>query len=152
MRKTYERWLQEVWSKGNITAVDELLTDGFVDHHPIPQFGRTRDGHKRMAAAWHAAFPDMILTIEDVLVEGDKLVGHYSGRGTHRGIFAGIPATGATVRFSEIDVVRFEGDRIAEWWHNQDLPPLVQTLRLAASLASPLSRPSGLGRCACAGR
>jgi predicted ester cyclase len=135
MQKAYEKWLHEVWSHGNVAVVDKLLAGGFVDHRPIPQFGATRDGHKRMAADWHAAFPDMKLTIEDVVVEGDKLVGRYSGRATHRGVFAGIPATGATVIFTEIDVIRFEGDRIAEWWHNEDLQPLAQQVRMAAGVA-----------------
>lgn len=135
MQKSYEKWLHEVWSQGNVAVVDDLLTTGFVDHRPIPQFGASRDGHKRMAADWHAAFPDMKLTIEDIVVEGDKLVARYSGRGTHRGVFCGIPATGATVSFTEIDIVRFEGDRIAEWWHNEDLQPLAQQVRIAAGVA-----------------
>jgi predicted ester cyclase len=135
MKKTYEKWLHEVWGNGNASVVDEILTDNFVDHRPISQFGATRDGHKHMATDWHTAFPDMKLTIEDVIIEGDKLVGRYSGRGTHRGVFAGIPATGATVTFTEIDVIRFDGDRIAEWWHNEDLQPLAQRVRMAAGVA-----------------
>lgn len=135
MQKTYERWLHEVWGKGDVAVVDDILANNFVDHRPIPQFGPTRDGHKRMAADWHAAFPDMKLTIEDIVVEGDKLVGRYSGRATHGGAFAGIPATGTAVSFTEIDVIRFEGDRIAEWWHNEDLQPLAHSVRLAAGVA-----------------
>lgn len=126
MQKTYQRWLREVWSKGNVAIVDDILTEAFVDHRPIPQFGPTREGHKRMAADWHIAFPDIKLTIEDIVIDGDKLMGRYSGRGTHRGPFVGIPGTGAMVSFSEIDVVRFDGDRIAEWWHNEGLQPLVR--------------------------
>jgi len=126
MQKTYERWLREVWSKGNVAIIDDILTETFVDHRPIPQFGPTREGHKRLAADWHIAFPDIKLTIEDIVIDGDKLMGRYSGRGTHCGPFVGIPGTGAMVSFSEIDVVRFAGDRIAEWWHNDGLQPLVR--------------------------
>lgn len=126
LQKTYERWLHEVWGNGNVEIVDEVLADSFVDHRPIPRFGPTREGHKRLAADWHAAFPDMKLMIEDVVIKGDRLVGRYSGRGTHRGVFAGIPATGAAVSFTEVDVIRFEGDRIAEWWHNEGGQPLAQ--------------------------
>jgi len=135
LQKTYERWLHEVWGKGNVEVVDEVLADGFVDHRPIPRFGPTREGHKRLAAGWHAAFPDMRLTIEDVVFKGDRLVGLYSGCGTHRGVFAGIPATGAAVSFTKVDVIRFEGERIAEWWHNEGSQLLAQCLRLAACVA-----------------
>jgi len=132
LQKTYERWLHEVWGNGNVAVIDEILADDFVDRRPLERFGPTREGHKRLAADWHAAFPDMKLRIEDVVVEGNKLVGRYSGRGTHRGVFAGIPATGAAVSFTEVDVIRFEGDRIAEWWHNEGGQPLAECVRLAA--------------------
>ena len=135
LQKTYERWLHEVWGNGNVEIVDEVLADSFVDHRPIPRFGATREGHKRLAADWHVAFPDMKLTIEAVVIEGNRLVGRYWGRGTHRGVFAGIPATGAMVSFTEVDVIRFEGDRIAEWWHNEGGQPLAQCIRLAACVA-----------------
>jgi len=80
LQKTYERWLHEVWGNGNVEIVDEVLADSFVDHRPIPRFGPTREGHKRLAADWHAAFPDMKLMIEDVVIKGDRLVGRDAAR------------------------------------------------------------------------
>ncbi|MEM5370936.1 ester cyclase [Paraburkholderia azotifigens] len=130
-REIYEKWLQLVWSQGRVEETKNLLAPNFVDHRPIPQFANNLEGHKAMAADFHQAFPDLTITIEDVIVEGDKLVGRYTATGTHKGTFLAVPPTNSKVQFSEIDIVRFDGNKIAEWWHHEDVPKLIQQLTLA---------------------
>jgi steroid delta-isomerase-like uncharacterized protein len=64
----------------------------------------------------HRAFPDLHITIEDLIEEGDKVVSRNTVTGTHQGEYMGIPATGKSVTYNEIFVVRFTGGRIAETW------------------------------------
>jgi steroid delta-isomerase-like uncharacterized protein len=67
-------------------------------------------------ARLHHAYPDLHVTVEDLIEEGDKVVGRNSISGTHQGEYMGIPPTGKTVTYNEIMVFRFENGRIAETW------------------------------------
>ena len=62
----------------------------------------------------HRAFPDLHVTIEDLIAEGDKVVSRNTVTGTHDGEYMGVPPTGRPVTYDEIFVVRFAGGRIAE--------------------------------------
>ena len=62
------------------------------------------------------AFPDLHVSVEDLIEEGDKIVARNTVTGTHQGEYMGIPATGTRVTYDEIFIVRFAGGRIAETW------------------------------------
>ena len=64
----------------------------------------------------HRAFPDLQITIEDLIEEGDKVVSRNTVTGTHLGEYMGIPPTGKSVTYNEIFILRFIGGRIAETW------------------------------------
>ena len=85
----------------------------------------------------HHAFPDLRVSVEDVIAEGDKVVSRNSVTGTHRGEYMGIPPTGRSVTYDEIFIVRFANGRIAETWGVVDV--LSQMRQLGATL--PLSSP-----------
>jgi predicted ester cyclase len=69
----------------------------------------------------HRAFPDLHITIEDLIEEGDKVVSRQSVTGTHQGEYMGIPPTGKSITYKEIFILRFAGGRIAETWGVVDL-------------------------------
>jgi steroid delta-isomerase-like uncharacterized protein len=62
------------------------------------------------------AFPDLHLTVEDMIAEGDKVVVRNTVTGTHRGEYMGLPPTGKSVTYDEIFIFRFVNGRIAETW------------------------------------
>ena len=74
------------------------------------------------------AFPDLHLTIEDLIAEGDKVVWRLNSKGTHKGPFMGIPATGKTASITGIVIFRLENSRIMEGWVNIDTLGLLQQL------------------------
>jgi predicted ester cyclase len=76
----------------------------------------------------HSAFPDLQIEIEDLIAEGDKVVGRVTARGTHQGAFMGIAPTGKPVSFNAIDVVRIAGGKIVERWSQADNLALLQQL------------------------
>lgn len=61
-----------------------------------------------------SAYPDLQITIEDVIAEGDKVVGRNSLTGTHKGDYMGLPPTRKSVTYSEIFIFRFAGGRIRD--------------------------------------
>jgi steroid delta-isomerase-like uncharacterized protein len=123
------RFYEEVWGKHNLDVVDELVVPEVVEHNPaVPGQGRGREGFRQTVAMALSAFPDMQITIEDLVAEGDKVVVRWMGRGTHRGEFIGILPTNKQVTPAGIDIWRYEGGKRVESWRQWDLLGLMQQL------------------------
>ncbi len=122
------RFVEEVINQGNIEAIDELIDPGVVDHAVPPGFPTGREGAKQFFAMMRSAFPDLHLTIEDMIAEGDKVVMRSTWSGTHQGEFMGISATGRRVTVSAIDISRVADGRIVEHWEQSDALGLMQQL------------------------
>jgi steroid delta-isomerase-like uncharacterized protein len=127
MRRFYE----ELWSKGNLEAIPELVAKDFVDHQaPVGQ-PSGREELAGLVVMWRTGFPDMQETVEDLISEGDKVVGRFLMRGTHRGEFMGVAPTGRSVTMSGIDVVRVADGKISEFWYAEQMLGLMQQLGAA---------------------
>jgi steroid delta-isomerase-like uncharacterized protein len=122
------RFVEEVINQGNTDAIDELIDPGVVDHAAPPGFPTGREGAKQFAAMMRSAFPDLYLTIEDMISEGDKVVMRSTWSGTHEGEFMGIPATGRRVTVSAIDISRVADGKMVEHWEQSDALGLMQQL------------------------
>ena len=79
------------------------------------------------------AFPDLHVTVEDLIAEGDKIVGRVTLTGTHQGELLGIPATGKKVAFSEIHIVRISNGKAVEHWEIADIMSMMQQLGVIPS-------------------
>ena len=120
--KTIERrYMEEVWTKGNLAAVDELVANNYVDHTPMLGGSPDLQGSKQFVTVVTAAFPDWHPTIEDMIAEGDKVVVRFRGSGTHKGEFMGIPPTGKQVTMMAIAIHRIAGGKIVENWLQADM-------------------------------
>lgn len=124
MRRFYE----ELFNKGNLAILDELCTPNFVDHNAFPAQVPGLEGVKQSFTAMRAAFPDMRVTVEDMLAEGDKVAAHVSFRTTHRGEFMGIAPTGKEVTARVSDIIRFVGGKAVERWGVEDMSGVFQAL------------------------
>jgi predicted ester cyclase len=82
------------WNDGNLDSVEELVYPDYLDGYGGPS---GREGYRDLVVAVRAVFPDMHLAVEDLIGEGDKVVGRFTFRGTHSGEFLGISATGRRV-------------------------------------------------------
>lgn len=109
-------------------AIDEYLAPTFVGHLPGAPGPLDREGFKRFASAFYTAFPDLRHDTEDLLAEGDRVVGRFTLRGTHRAEFQGIPPTDRQVTFGAIAVCRVVQGRIVEIWMQMDAGALLQQL------------------------
>jgi steroid delta-isomerase-like uncharacterized protein len=123
------RVTDEAWNRGNLAVLDELIAPDFVRHTPLrPEGVRGIEGFKHHVVTTRAAFPDAQFTIGDEIAEGDKVVNHWTFRGTHQGEFGGIPPTGKTVTMTGIAIVRIADGKVAEIWDEVDALGLLRQL------------------------
>jgi steroid delta-isomerase-like uncharacterized protein len=123
------RRLYELLSAGDVDGFADRLSDEFVEHEDVPGFEPSKAGVTEMFRMYRAAFPDMRMDAEDVLVSGDKAVARVRVTGTHQGEFMGMPATGSSVDIQLIDITRFGADGLArEHWGVTDALTMMQQL------------------------
>lgn len=96
--------------------IDEIVQSDVQIRTPLPVQATGPRALKEVFARLHHAFPDLHVTVEELIEEGDKVVGRNSVTGTHQGEYMGIPPTGKSITYNEIMIFRFEGGRIAETW------------------------------------
>lgn len=124
MRQLYDRV-----NAGDLDGLGSLLADDFVEHEDLPGAPSTKDGVIAFFRAFREAFPDMAMHAEDVLVSGDKVVARARVTGTHRGDWAGMPATGRAIDVPLIDIIRIGDDGLArEHWGVLDAMTMMQQL------------------------
>lgn len=121
------RVFEEIWSQGKLELADELLDADFVGHAG-PDETRGLEGVKRFMSNFRSAFPDLQVTIEDQIAEGNKVVTRWTARGTHEGEFRGIASTGKQVVITGITIQRIAGGKIVEGWGNWEALGMMQQL------------------------
>jgi steroid delta-isomerase-like uncharacterized protein len=128
-KKAFRRLMEEGFSDGKLTVVDELFAPDFKEHQNGVE-PATREGVKALIQQLRSIMPDVRLTIEDIIADEEKVWGRIKARGTHRGMFMGRPPTGKTVTVDVIDICRFEGGKIVEHWGVPDRLGMMEQLGL----------------------
>ncbi|QCO97229.1 ester cyclase [Arthrobacter sp. 24S4-2] len=124
------RFYKEIIEGGNLSLIDELATEDYVDHEEaLPGQPPGKDGVRYFVDAIRTAFPDIkVKTVEASLADGNMEACHVILTGTHRGEMAGMPATGKSVEFGTTDIIRVEDGKVAEHWGTTDNLTLMQQL------------------------
>ena len=129
------RLFEEVWNKGNLQVTDELFTPNYAHHDSsTPEFGRGPESEKKRATLYRTAFPDVRLTIEDIISEGETVTARWSCQGTHKGELNGVAPTGKQFTISGISIARFTNGKMIEGWVNWDTLGMMQQLGIVAEL------------------
>ena len=125
-----KRFYEDVIGNGNLALIDELTTDDIVDHEEgLPGQPSGREGVKFFVGAMREAFPDVRLkSIEPMMTDGDLEAARVIVAGTHEGELMGVSATGKSVEFESIDIIRVEDGKVAEHWGVTDTLSLMQQL------------------------
>ena len=111
------RWVEEIWNKGDLSVIDEIVAEDYVDRSPAaPGAPTDRDGIKAGVSGFRAAFPDAHFAIDAMMAEGDTVVVPQTFTGTHQGELHGAPATGNQVTFKGIFIYRIQNGKIVERW------------------------------------
>ena len=127
------RFYDEGWNANNLDVYDELVTEDFVDHQAIPGLPPGREGFKMLNSMFRSAMPDVWVTVDDIITDGDKVAARWTSTGTHQGDLFGIPPTGNAVKITATVVYRTENGRLAEGWINRDDVGLMRQLGVIPS-------------------
>lgn len=122
----YRRMSEEVWNRGNLDMAGELYTPDVVIHSARPGTPPGLAGVTATVSMFRNAFPDLKISNESMVAEGDLLTVRWCARGTHRGELLGAPPTGKRVEFGGISIVRMSRGKIAEIWGESDQLGLLQ--------------------------
>ena len=130
--KTRVRSLYEqVFNQKNLAAIDDYFASTVVDHSLPPGVPGGIEGVRLTIGMFLGAFPDLHLTVEDSIAEGDRVVSRWMLRGTHQGASLGMPPTGKHVTMPGISIVRMEDGKAVENWVIFDQMVMLQQLGLA---------------------
>jgi predicted ester cyclase len=125
--KAAARAVFEVWSTGELERLDGLVSSDVLHHDPYdPNAAEGLIGMKRTIDQNRQIFPEMRLTVEDQIAEGDKVVTRWRGEMTHSGEIAGVAPTGNRITITGITIDRFDGGKIVEAWRSMDVLALLR--------------------------
>jgi steroid delta-isomerase-like uncharacterized protein len=121
-----QRFIEQVFERGDVAAVDELVAEDFVPHtYP----GTTdRGGLKRAMERVSKGISDARFTIEDVIADGDRVAVRLTSGATQTGEFMGMPPSGKRYEIEEIHIFRVSDGRITEHWHQFDQVGMMRQL------------------------
>lgn len=120
-------FIEQVFNKKDISVAHELLADNFIDRTPAPGFGSDKVSHVKMFETFFTAIPDLKMNIDDLICEGEKVVIRHTITGTHQGQLAYFLATGNSVCYEGITILRIVNGKLTEHWAvNDDLKLLEQ--------------------------
>ena len=123
------RLIEDFWNQGKAELADELVT---TDYQRIELFSTEilygSEGLKNAAGVWRDAFPDLHLTLNELLAEDNKVACQWTFSGTHEGELKGTPATGRTVSVSGLSILEFVDGKISKEIVSTDLLTLMKQL------------------------
>jgi steroid delta-isomerase-like uncharacterized protein len=129
-KNTVTSFIDALFTKGDLGAVDEYLAADFVDHDPPMGGPANREGMRAAGAMFRAAFPDWHSDLGFLVEEGDLVVETFTASGTQQGEIFGMPASGRTVNLPGINIWRVRDGRIVERWGRLDELGLMRQLGL----------------------
>jgi len=112
-RRVVERYLDEVLNGHRPASSEELISS---------------ETFRQRVEMFRRSFPDLVVTPQVMVANGDYVAVHLTGRATHRGIFQGVPATGRAWSATCSAVYRVEDGRIADFWVNWDVLAILEQL------------------------
>ena len=120
LRQAYGQLIEAVVAN-DAGALARIVSPDIVDHAPVPGQPPGLPGIVSWMQGIHAGLAGLTGSVEDAIVEGDKVAGRVTWRGTHAGSFLGLAATGKPVKVAAIHILRFEDGLAVEWWGVPDL-------------------------------
>jgi len=118
----------DAWNAADTAALDGIMAPDVVNHSPLQGQPEGVDGFKQAILMMRAGIPDLAITIEAMVAEGDLVATRWAGTGTHTDTLMGIPATGKHLTVSGIDLCRVSDGRIVEYWQELGMVAMLQQL------------------------
>ena len=133
-KQIVEAFIQELFTNGDLDAVDRHLAPDFVNHDsPFPGAPDGPEGMRQAAVRYRAALPDWHSNVDQMIAEHDIVVERFTARGTHQGVLMGRPGTGKPVVLRGINIFRLDDGKIVERWGQLDQLGLLHQLGVTPS-------------------
>ncbi|HTR78200.1 MAG TPA: ester cyclase [Gemmatimonadaceae bacterium] len=151
-RAVVARYFEELWERRNFAAAALLIAEDCVTHQlrsadgPVPNTPRGPTAMREHIMVWTRGFPDLTVTVEASVADRDRVVSWLVFRGTHKGPWMGITATGRSIVVRSVVMHRIADGRIVEDWVLTDGLGVYQQLGLVDSTPTLIARGSGKGR------
>ena len=132
-RAIIHRYFEDIWNQGILAVADEIISPDIIIHDSFASsgtYGTGATGFAQFVGKFRNAFPDFHVTLDDEIIEDDKVVVRWTMNGTQRGPLGKIPPTGKQINVAGVDIFRIAGDKIAEWWIYFDALVMLQQLGL----------------------
>ena len=126
-------FIDGLFTKGDLGAVDEYLAEDFINHDPPFGASADREGMRGAGAMFRAAFPDWHSDLHLLVAENDIVVELFTASGTQRGEVLGVAATGKDVALRGINIFRIADGKIVERWGRLDDLGFLQQLGVVAA-------------------
>lgn len=123
------RFVEEVLNAHDAIAADEILAPDHILHYmllPEPMVGAKN--WEQAMSGYFSAFPDMIVTIDDIISQGDRVAARWTATATHTGPLMGIPPSGNRVTWIGMGVYKIVDGKIVEQWGIDDALGLMQKI------------------------
>ena len=119
--KTLVRRFFDAFGHNDFAALEAVTHQDVVYHTAPPGLSAGIEGYRELMAMYVSAFPDVQITVDDMIAEGDKVVTRFTSRGTQQGEFMGIPPAGTPVTIGGISIIHVAGNKVAEEWDQLDM-------------------------------
>ena len=128
------RIIEEVVNKGDLAVVDEVMASNYVYHFPGMEI-KGPEGFKKFVTMMRTAFPDLHVTINDMVAEGNMVASRFTLRGTFKGELMGMAPTRKQLTYPEAVFIHFEGGKEVEAWPDADSLTMYQQLGVSPPAA-----------------
>ncbi len=132
----------EATNAGALDLFDEFVAPDYIEHEPMPGQGPGREELKKAYVGFNGPFPDLDYVFEDLIAEGDLVVGRGVITGTQKGAFFGVPATGKKVHWTGTRLFRLNNGMVTEGWINLDMLGLMQQMGVVPTPPQPATPPA----------
>ena len=127
------RWFEDVWNRRRAQTIDEMITAESVCHADDGPMRGPDEFRDRQYAPFIAAFPDLRMSVEAIIADGDDVLVRWNATGLHSGAGLGFAATNRDVAFRGLTWIRVRGGKLVEGWQSSNIPEVIRELSAAAS-------------------
>lgn len=127
-KATYRRFIQAIFNEARFEELASFLADDYAIKDAPPGSTQGAGGVREVVTMFHTGFPDMVITLDDVIGEGDWVATKSTLRGTHQGELFGMPASGKPVSMTSLTMIKFRDGKMTESWVKSDVMALMAQL------------------------
>ena len=122
-------------NSGQLELLRDVIAADVVDHDPAPDQGAGPEGYIRMFASLRTSFPDLAVSVDQIVTDEDKIAIAYTITGTQKGEFLGVAPTGRKIRARGVQIARFQDGKMVERWGSSDQLGILQQIGARATSA-----------------